>query len=48
LNALIKLVQIEEKSDDPSALNQIRQLLQPFEYTKIDKIIKPSELSDVR
>lgn len=36
---LIKLVQIKEKSDDPSTLNQIRQLLQPFEYTKIDKII---------
>lgn len=36
---LIKLVQIKDKSDDPSTLNQIRQLLQPFEYTKIDKII---------
>jgi hypothetical protein len=36
---LIKLVQIREKSDDPATLNQIRQLLQPFEYTKIDKII---------
>jgi hypothetical protein len=36
---LIKLVQIKQKSDDPSTLNQIRQLLQPFEYTKIDKII---------
>ncbi len=36
---LIKLCQIREKSDDPSTLNQIRQLLQPFEYTKIDKII---------
>lgn len=36
---LIKLVQIKEKSDDPATLHQIRQLLQPFEYTKIDKII---------
>ncbi len=36
---LIKLVQIKEKSDDPSTVHQIRQLLQPFEYTKIDKII---------
>src|SRR5581483_6013257 len=36
---LIKLVQIKEKSDDPTTLNQIRQLLQPFEYTKIDRII---------
>jgi len=36
---LIKLVQIKEKSDEPSTLYQIRQLLQPFEYTKIDQII---------
>lgn len=36
---LIKLVQINEKSDDPNTLKQIRQLLQPFEYTKIDRII---------
>lgn len=39
IERLIKLVQIKEKSDGPSTLNQIRQLLQPFEYTKIDKII---------
>jgi hypothetical protein len=39
VEGLTKLVQIKEKSDDPSTLNQIRQLLQPFEYTKIDKII---------
>jgi len=36
---LIKLVQIKEKSDEPATIHQIRQLLQPFEYTKIDKII---------
>jgi hypothetical protein len=36
---LIKLVQIKEKSDDPATIRQIRQLLQPFEYTKIDRII---------
>jgi len=36
---LIKLVLIKEKSDDPATVHQIRQLLQPFEYTKIDKII---------
>ncbi len=36
---LIKLVQIKEKSDDPNTLAQIRQLLRPFEYTKIDRII---------
>lgn len=36
---LIKLVQIKEKSDDPTTLSQIGQLLRPFEYTKIDRII---------
>jgi hypothetical protein len=39
VEGLIKLVQIKEKSDDPGTLLQIRQLLQPFEYTKIDRII---------
>jgi hypothetical protein len=36
---LMKLVQILEKSDDPATAIQIRQLLHPFEYTKVDKII---------
>lgn len=40
IEGLIKLVQIKEKSDDPSTLLQIRQLLQPFEYTKVDRIIE--------
>src|SRR5258707_14249731 len=35
IERLIKLVQIKEKSDDPITSKQIRQLLQPFEYTKI-------------
>jgi hypothetical protein len=39
IERLTKLVQIKEKSDDPTTLKQIRQLLQPFEYTKIDRII---------
>jgi hypothetical protein len=39
VEGLVKLVQIKEKSDDPTTVHQIRQLLQPFEYTKIDKII---------
>jgi hypothetical protein len=36
---LLKLLQISEKSEDPNTLRQIRQLLRPFEYTKIDRII---------
>jgi hypothetical protein len=39
VEALTKLVQVKEKSDDPETLRQIRQLLKPFEYTKIDRII---------
>ena len=39
IDRLIRLVQIKEKSGDVQTVNQIRQLLQPFEYTKIDRII---------
>ncbi len=39
VEGLIKLVQVKHKSDDSGTLSQIRQLLRPFEYTKIDKII---------
>ena len=39
IERLVKLVQIKEKSDEKTTLRQIRQLLQPFEYTKIDRII---------
>lgn len=39
IERLIKLVQLKEKSDDPATGIQIRQLLRPFEYTKVDKII---------
>jgi hypothetical protein len=37
--SLIKLVQIKEKSNEEGTIRQIRDLLQPFEYTKLDKII---------
>ncbi len=40
VNALIQLVQVKEKSDDAGTVRQIRELLKPFEYTKIDKIIR--------
>ena len=39
VDGLMKLAQIKEKSDDENTLQQIRKLLQPFEYTKVDKII---------
>lgn len=40
IDGLMKLVQIKEKSDDENTLRQIRKLLQPFEYTKVDQIIE--------
>ena len=40
VGALIQLVQVKEKSDDASTVRQIRELLKPFEYTKIDQIIR--------
>jgi hypothetical protein len=39
VDRLMKLVQIKEKSDDLGTVRQIRQLLRPFEYTKVDRII---------
>jgi hypothetical protein len=39
VESLIKLVQIRGKSDDPATVRQIHQLLRPFEYTKVDRII---------
>ncbi|HLH02618.1 MAG TPA: hypothetical protein VKX25_07600 [Bryobacteraceae bacterium] len=39
VDRLMKLVEIKQKSDDLATGAQIRQLLHPFEYTKIDKII---------
>jgi len=40
IDGLMKLAQIKEKSDDENTLRQIRKLLQPFEYTKVDQIIE--------
>lgn len=39
VDGLIRLVQVKEKFGDKGTVNQIRQLLQPFEYTRIDRII---------
>src|SRR3954447_26661351 len=37
--ALIKLVQLKENSDDPETGRKIRGLLTPFEYTRLDRLI---------
>ena len=39
VESLIKLVQIRASSDDPATVPQIHQVLRPFEYTKVDRII---------
>lgn len=38
-DSLVKLVHIKEKSSEDSTVRQIRELLRPFEYTRIDRIV---------
>jgi hypothetical protein len=40
VDALIRSVQVSEKSDDIDTLRKLRQMLRPFEYTRVDKIIE--------
>lgn len=39
IDGLIKLVRLKEKSTDPSTTDRIHDVLRPFEYTKVDRII---------
>lgn len=39
IDGLIKLVRLKEKSSDPSTTERIHDVLRPFEYTKVDRII---------
>jgi hypothetical protein len=39
IESLLKLLSIKERSDDDNTVRQIKELLRPFEYTKVDKII---------
>ena len=39
IDALIKLVQIKEKTEEEATLSKICSLLKPFEYTRVDYII---------
>ena len=39
VESLIKLVQVKEMSDDPKTIDRIKEVLRPFEYTRVDKII---------
>lgn len=39
VDSLVKLMQIKEKSSEDATVRQIRELLRPFEYTRIDRIV---------
>lgn len=39
VDSLVKLMKIKEKSSEDSTVRQIRELLRPFEYTRIDRIV---------
>lgn len=39
VDSLLKLVQVKEKSSEDQTVIQIRELLRPFEYTRIDRIL---------
>ncbi len=38
-DSLVKLMRVKEKSTEDATIRQIRELLRPFEYTRIDKIV---------
>ncbi|MBL8536052.1 MAG: hypothetical protein JNM59_01470 [Hyphomonadaceae bacterium] len=39
VDSLIKLMQVKEKSTADRTIRQIRELLRPFEYTRVDRIV---------
>jgi hypothetical protein len=39
VDSLMKLVTVKEKSSEDQTVVQIRELLQPFEYTRVDRIL---------
>ena len=39
VDSLLKLVSVKEKSSEDQTVDQIRQLLRPFEYTRVDRIL---------
>ena len=39
VDSLIKLMQVKEKSTADQTVRQIRELLRPFEYTRVDRIV---------
>jgi hypothetical protein len=39
VESLVKLMHIKEKSTEDATVRQIRELLRPFEYTRVDRIV---------
>lgn len=39
VESLLRLVRVKEKSSEDQTVTQIRELLQPFEYTRVDRIL---------
>lgn len=39
VESLVKLMSVKEKSTEDATVRQIRELLRPFEYTRVDKIV---------
>ncbi|WP_298281928.1 hypothetical protein [Novosphingobium sp.] len=39
VDSLLKLVRVKEKSSEDQTIVQIRELLRPFEYTRVDRIL---------
>lgn len=39
VESLLNLVRVKEKSSEDQTVNQIRELLRPFEYTRVDRIL---------
>ena len=39
VDSLLKLVRVKERSTQDQTINQIRELLRPFEYTRVDRIL---------
>lgn len=39
VDSLVKLMRIKEKSTEDATVRQIRELLRPFEYTRVDRIV---------
>lgn len=39
IEALLKLTQLKQETDDPETAEKIRTILTPFEYTKLDRLV---------